>query len=263
MEQFHDEILAIESIYNVNLTTDPIEFETPIGPIQFHFHFIDFKPSIDFKIPSQFPIDIQKEFEKSVQSDLKKCNDFTGDCVLYDIIEFIREYLESEFVVKLTEFKTLAAVDSTPDTKIKSNSTFQEKQNVLELGQDGYGIIPIKIYHSGQVVESKSVFVSHCATVNNETELGLVLEALLMNNRLKKATHNIVAYKFGNISDFDDDGEDQAGSRLLHLINLLNLDNVVVMVSRWFGGVLLGPSRFKIINNCARDLLLSAGYIKK
>ncbi|KAJ3312097.1 hypothetical protein HDV04_003351 [Boothiomyces sp. JEL0838] len=257
-EQFNDEILAIESIYNVNLLIDPIEFTTPIGPIIFRFTFIDFKPIIDFKIPTQFPIDVQKDFEKSIQNDLLKCKEITGDCVLFDTIEFIREYLESEFIVKLDEYKSINA-EPTVD---KVADKVQQK-TFLELGKDGYGSIPIKVYHSEQVVESKSVFVSHCATVTNKNELELVLEALLMNNRLKKATHNIVAYKFGNISDFDDDGEDQAGSRLLHLINLLELDNIVVMVSRWFGGVLLGPSRFKIINNCARDLLVSAGYVKK
>ena len=37
--------------------------------------------------------------------------------------------------------------------------------------------------------------------------------------------------------------------------------NVVVVVSRWYGGVLLGPSRFGIINNTARQLLEELGYI--
>jgi hypothetical protein len=36
----------------------------------------------------------------------------------------------------------------------------------------------------------------------------------------------------------------------------------VVVVSRWFGGILLGPDRFKHINNAARSLLNSCGYIK-
>ena len=36
----------------------------------------------------------------------------------------------------------------------------------------------------------------------------------------------------------------------------------VVVVSRWFGGILLGPDRFKHINNAARSLLNTCGYIK-
>ena len=37
---------------------------------------------------------------------------------------------------------------------------------------------------------------------------------------------------------------------------------MVVVVSRWFGGTLLGPSRFTHINNAARQLLDECGYIK-
>lgn len=35
----------------------------------------------------------------------------------------------------------------------------------------------------------------------------------------------------------------------------MQADGIAVTVSRWFGGVLLGPSRFRLINNCARRLL--------
>jgi hypothetical protein len=61
--------------------------------------------------------------------------------------------------------------------------------------------------------------------------------------------------------DCDDDGEDAAGGRLLHLLQLARAEDVVVVVSRWFGGVLLGPSRFGLISNCARELLVSTGFI--
>lgn len=58
------------------------------------------------------------------------------------------------------------------------------------------------------------------------------------------------------------DGEDAAGGRLLHLLQVANCTGVAVVVSRWFGGVLLGPSRFALINNTARNLLEREGYIK-
>jgi putative IMPACT (imprinted ancient) family translation regulator len=35
----------------------------------------------------------------------------------------------------------------------------------------------------------------------------------------------------------------------------MGVDGVAVIVSRWFGGILLGPDRFKLICNCARALL--------
>ena len=53
----------------------------------------------------------------------------------------------------------------------------------------------------------------------------------------------------------------RTGSRLLHLLQITDSRNVVVVVSRWFGGILLGPSRFTHINNAARELLDACGYI--
>lgn len=61
--------------------------------------------------------------------------------------------------------------------------------------------------------------------------------------------------------DCDDDGENAAGGRLLHLLELLDVKNVVVVVSRWYGGIQLGPKRFKIINNVARRALEENGFI--
>ena len=63
--------------------------------------------------------------------------------------------------------------------------------------------------------------------------------------------------------DFDDDGESAAGGRLLHLLQVVGAQDVVVVVSRWYGGILLGPARFTHINNAARKLLDQCGYITK
>ncbi|TRY91914.1 hypothetical protein DNTS_029632 [Danionella cerebrum] len=43
-------------------------------------------------------------------------------------------------------------------------------------------------------------------------------------------------------------------------LQILDVSNVLVVVSRWYGGILLGPDRFKHINNCARNILLQEGY---
>lgn len=43
-------------------------------------------------------------------------------------------------------------------------------------------------------------------------------------------------------------------------VQILDVRNVLVVVSRWYGGILLGPDRFKHINNCARNILVEEGY---
>ncbi|KAL3932685.1 MAG: hypothetical protein SGARI_003893 [Bacillariaceae sp.] len=57
--------------------------------------------------------------------------------------------------------------------------------------------------------------------------------------------------------DNDDDGEDAAGSKLAYLLDMRKDENVLVVVSRWYGGVHLGPKRFAHIVNVARELLVS------
>ncbi|EDO28189.1 predicted protein, partial [Nematostella vectensis] len=70
-----------------------------------------------------------------------------------------------------------------------------------------------------------------------------MLHELKLNKKIAHATHNIMAYRIYNeerdafIQDCDDDGESAAGSRLLHLLEILQVKNVVVVVSRWYGGI--------------------------
>ena len=45
------------------------------------------------------------------------------------------------------------------------------------------------------------------------------------------------------IARCDDDGETHAGGRMLHLLEILDATNVIVIVTRWYGGILLGPDR--------------------
>lgn len=34
----------------------------------------------------------------------------------------------------------------------------------------------------------------------------------------------------------------------------------MVVVSRWYGGVQLGPDRFRLISSCAREAVINAGF---
>lgn len=56
------------------------------------------------------------------------------------------------------------------------------------------------------------------------------------------ATHNCWAWRMGQNYRFSDDGEPSgtAGKPILQAIDGQQLDNVVVLVIRWFGGILLG-----------------------
>jgi uncharacterized YigZ family protein len=58
----------------------------------------------------------------------------------------------------------------------------------------------------------------------------------------RDANHNCWAWRVGQSYRSSDDGEPggTAGKPILQAIDRLSLDNVAVVVSRWFGGILLG-----------------------
>ena len=131
---------------------------------------------------------------------------------------------------------------------------------------------------SEPITENKSTFVAHVARVTSPRQARLYLSHLLASDkRIRSATHNISAWRIRGDSnttsskdkggaavayqDCDDDGETAAGSRLLHLMQVMELWDAMVVVTRWYGGVKLGPRRFAVINAAARDGFVRAGMV--
>mmetsp|Transcript_21265 Transcript_21265/g.66786 ORF Transcript_21265/g.66786 Transcript_21265/m.66786 type:complete len:87 (-) Transcript_21265:47-307(-) len=75
----------------------------------------------------------------------------------------------------------------------------------------------------------------------------------------------MLAYRFVDAAgtrhaDNDDDGEDGAGGKMAYLLDILKAENVLVVVARWYGGVHLGPDRFKHIARCTQQVLEANGF---
>lgn len=121
---------------------------------------------------------------------------------------------------------------------------------------------------SDPAVELKSVFVARCAAglTSPDQAARHVRHLLASDKRVRTATHNITAWRIRgpngtSFQDCDDDGETAAGGRLLHLMQLMDLWDCMVVVTRWYGGQKLGPRRFALINTVARDAFLKAGLV--
>ncbi|KAI0408068.1 RWD repeat domain-containing protein [Xylaria palmicola] len=120
---------------------------------------------------------------------------------------------------------------------------------------------------SDPVVELKSTFLARCAVVSSTAEAEAFLQHLLASDKkVRVATHNITAWRIRGpnntaFQDCNDDGETAAGGRLLHLMQLMDVWDVMLVVSRWYGGHKLGPRRFALINQAARDSLVKAGFV--
>ncbi|XP_046652817.1 protein IMPACT-A-like isoform X1 [Daphnia pulicaria] len=180
-----------------------------------------------------------------------------GESILHLWIEKFREHLQNQDsnVEKDVHDDTVPPIAEEIPNKFKS----------LDL-EDSKAECP-SIISADPFTERKSTFQGHAATVTNTSQVKLVLAKLYENRKIAQATHNIYAYRMYNeqtkmwIQDCDDDGETHAGGRLMHLLQILDVKNVIVVVSRWFGGILLGGDRFKLINNAARDALEMGTYI--
>ncbi|KAI0124228.1 impact family protein [Xylariales sp. AK1849] len=120
---------------------------------------------------------------------------------------------------------------------------------------------------SDPVVELKSTFIARCAAVSSTSEADAFVQHLISTDKkVRVATHNMTAWRIKGpngttFQDCNDDGENAAGSRLLHLMQLMDLWDVMVIVSRWYGGHKLGPRRFALINQAARDAFVKAGLV--
>ena len=120
------------------------------------------------------------------------------------------------------------------------------------------------ITHGPKFEVKRSVFQAHCAGVTTAAEVANVVTQLLRNPKVARASHNMMAYRIGVepnvLSDNDEDGEHGAGASMSFLLAAMDATDVVVVVSRWYGGTHLGPQRFKIIKNMAREIVQAGGY---
>lgn len=98
-------------------------------------------------------------------------------------------------------------------------------------------------FGSDEIIIEKSTFIGYAKPIKTEEE------AVEFVNEIKKkhkdATHNVWAYTVGknmNIQRYSDDGEPQgtAGIPTLEVIKKEDLRDVVVVVTRYFGGIKLG-----------------------
>ncbi|CAM6089186.1 unnamed protein product [Calypogeia fissa] len=214
--------------------------------------------------------------------------------VLFEWIEWLRDWLESSWRTHIDQHPQFLLRHQNEENRIAEELASLSILQSSGLDAWNEGLEPLEkeerpeltnlppVFHSKEpLIDRKSVFVAHIAPVTSVEQVERVKQYLLSNSKIARATHNISAYRIMQhraaaapgkggkhaidgevtISDCDDDGENAAGGRLLHLLEVCKCRNVLVVVSRWYGGTLLGPDRFKHINNVARELLNAHGFI--
>ena len=95
---------------------------------------------------------------------------------------------------------------------------------------------------SDEFEEKRSIFIGHAKHITSEDEAMEFIKA--KKKEYSDATHNCWAYllKGGIVARYSDDGEPQgtAGVPMLEAIRKSGVEDCVVVVTRYFGGILLG-----------------------
>lgn len=95
-----------------------------------------------------------------------------------------------------------------------------------------------------EIVEKKSKFIANIFYVESVEEAEDIVKKV--KKKYFDARHNCFAYsifsKEGIVNRFSDDGEPSgtAGAPMLNILTSKNLSNILVIVTRYFGGILLG-----------------------
>ena len=116
-----------------------------------------------------------------------------------------------------------------------------------------------------EFVEKRSRFISHIWRVETEEEARARIEE--MKKKYYDARHNCWCYllKEGNVVRYSDDGEPQgtAGQPMLNVFQRESVTNVCCVVTRYFGGILLGAGGLtRAYTKGAKDALDAAGICR-
>lgn len=115
--------------------------------------------------------------------------------------------------------------------------------------------ITIKEDVETEIVEKKSKFIGHLFYVESAEEAEQKIKE--MKKKYFDARHNCIAYRVLEqgklIEKSNDDGEPSgtAGAPMLNILQKNNMVNIVIIVTRYFGGILLGTGGLvRAYSNC-------------
>ncbi len=119
-------------------------------------------------------------------------------------------------------------------------------------------------YGEDEIIINKSRFIGYAMPIETEEDALEFIDKIKAKHR--DATHNVYAYVVGkdnNIQRFSDDGEPSgtAGIPVLEVIKKEDLRNVVVVVTRYFGGIKLGAGGLIRAYTKGAKIGLEAGII--
>lgn len=155
----------------------------------------------------------------------------------------------------------VAAPDSTSSTLQAGDSPPSQQKATLNNPPNAWST-------SSSVSLKQSTFVARATTITDPSQRPKILKSLFDTHpHLRTATHNVWAYR---IRPYDsstgttttrmreashDDGETGAGDLLQRILREAGAVDTLVVLTRWYGGVMLGPDRWRLMRNVATAAL--------
>jgi len=127
--------------------------------------------------------------------------------------------------------------------------------------------ITVRDFGEDSFEEKKSEFIGYAKRVNSEEEAREFINEI--KGKHKQARHNCFAYSLGEnmgIQRYSDDGEPQgtAGIPILEVIKKRGITDCAVVVTRYFGGILLGAGGLtRAYTKGASIAINAAGVVEK
>ena len=126
--------------------------------------------------------------------------------------------------------------------------------------------LKLKTQHTAVTSKNGNHFQAHVVDISTTDQVIPAIKALCADSRIAGASHVAYAYRTGresySISNYQDDGEWGAGKRIMEGIKNSNSYNILVCVTCWYGGSLMGPSRFDVIKELSNEAIQISGYLK-
>jgi len=282
MSELEGEIIAVKAIYGEDILKSAEQrnlfiLSIPSHPVTLRLRFPSSYPNVRPEVEGteSTGLEAPKGYGSHVLEVARRTLDLVytaGEVCLYDLIQELESSLATiswndhghpGFPNKVVQTRATQDLDQPPSPTTSSPITSH---------------LPApKWTVSGTTIVKKSIFVARACKVSSPAQAAAYVSNLLATDKkLAKATHNISAYRIRSqpkdtvdsgrelvYQDCDDDGETAAGGRLLHLLQVTDVWGVLVVVSRWFGGVKLGPDRFRVISEVARKALVEGGWIER
>jgi uncharacterized YigZ family protein len=125
----------------------------------------------------------------------------------------------------------------------------------------------VKGYSEQEIIIQKSRFIAHIKGVTSEEEAQQFLQEIKKQHW--DANHNCYAYCIGEnnaIQKANDDGEPSgtAGIPILEVIKKKNLNDTIIIITRYFGGIKLGAGGLiRAYGKCASEGVNCSNIIKR